>query len=226
MMWPHLFQLQHALRAKRSFRFFFFSWQEEPAPRLPLAQSTQDAGRDTCTNWNIFPLMLLARSVDTPFTSTWSHMLALRCASHPASCVDWAFLLRPKQRREGAFLFWLRSSWRCQWVRHTWEKHLTSSVLRPFTLKLTKSTWGFMRYKLGPVHTGRGTPCNTVHANYGTHCSEWECSHRLRATSKGLHANLPANLLRRPVWMGPLNIATTGRKMISKSSTHFLAALL
>ena len=25
---------------------------------------------------------------------------------------------------------------------------------------------------------------------YGTHCSKWECSHRLEATSKGLHANL------------------------------------
>ena len=27
-------------------------------------------------------------------------------------------------------------------------------------------------------------------ANYGTHCSKWECSHRLQTTSKGLHANL------------------------------------
>ncbi len=42
-----------------------------------------------------------------------------------------------------------------------------------------------------------------AHANYGTHCSEWECSHRLHATSKGLHANLRANLLTRPVWTGP-----------------------
>ncbi len=42
-----------------------------------------------------------------------------------------------------------------------------------------------------------------AHANYGTHCSQWECSHRLQATSKGLHANLCANLFRRPVWTGP-----------------------
>ncbi len=36
-------------------------------------------------------------------------------------------------------------------------------------------------------------------ANYGTHCGQWECSHSLQATSKGLHKNLPANLLVHPV---------------------------
>ena len=40
-------------------------------------------------------------------------------------------------------------------------------------------------------------------ANYRTHCSKWECSHRLQATSKGLHANLHTNLLTCPVWMEP-----------------------
>ena len=48
----------------------------------------------------------------------------------------------------------------------------------------------------------RSTLQNT-HLNYGTHCSKWECSHRLQATSKGLHANLCANLLMHPVWTGP-----------------------
>ncbi len=43
---------------------------------IPKAQTTQDAGRD---NWNVFPLMLLACSVDTPFTSTGR--LALRVAT-------------------------------------------------------------------------------------------------------------------------------------------------
>ncbi len=40
-----------------------------------------------------------------------------------------------------------------------------------------------------------------MHANYGTHCGQWECSHSLQATSKGLHANV----LTRPVWTGPLD---------------------
>ena len=29
-----------------------------------------------------------------------------------------------------------------------------------------------------------------AYANYGTHCSKWECWHSLQATSKGLHTNL------------------------------------
>ena len=40
------------------------------------------------------------------------------------------------------------------------------------------------------------------HANYGTHRGQWDRSHSLQATSKGLHPNLHANLLTRPVWMG------------------------
>ena len=43
-------------------------------------------------------------------------------------------------------------------------------------------------------HRTRSTLQHT-HANYGTHCSIWECSHRLQSTSKGLPANLHANLL-------------------------------
>ncbi len=38
-----------------------------------------------------------------------------------------------------------------------------------------------------------------AHATYGTHCGQWEHSHSLQATSKGLHANV----LTRPVWTGP-----------------------
>ncbi len=34
---------------------------------------------------------------------------------------------------------------------------------------------------LGPVHTGT---LHHAHANYGTHCGQWECSHSLQATSK------------------------------------------
>ncbi len=45
---------------------------------LVEVQSTQDAGRDACTNSNVFPLMLLACSVDTPIHINWSHLLALR----------------------------------------------------------------------------------------------------------------------------------------------------
>ena len=42
-----------------------------------------------------------------------------------------------------------------------------------------------------------------VHANYGTHCGQWECLHSLQATSKGLHTNLRANVLTHPVWTDP-----------------------
>ena len=40
--------------------------------------------------FELFPLMLLACSVDTPIHINRSHLLASRCASRPASCVDWA----------------------------------------------------------------------------------------------------------------------------------------
>ncbi len=47
----------------------------------------------------------------------------------------------------------------------------------------------------GPVHTGPATgACKLL-----TILWLWECSHSLQATSKGLHANV----LTRPVWMGP-----------------------
>ncbi len=42
------------------------------------AQSTQDAGRNAHANWNVFPLMLLACSVDTPIYINRSHLLASR----------------------------------------------------------------------------------------------------------------------------------------------------
>ncbi len=41
------------------------------------AQSTQDAGRDARTNWNIFPLMLLACSVNTPIHAHRFHLLCV-----------------------------------------------------------------------------------------------------------------------------------------------------
>ncbi len=59
-------------------------------PFVLWAQSTQDAGRDACANSNLFPLMLLAYSVDTLIHINRSHLLASHCASRPASCVDWA----------------------------------------------------------------------------------------------------------------------------------------
>ena len=78
------FSRVHQLRSKL-FTFGLF--------RLTLrvwAQSTQDAGRDAHANLNIFPLMLLACSVDTPIHINRSRLLALHCASPPTSCVDWA----------------------------------------------------------------------------------------------------------------------------------------
>ncbi len=56
---------------------------------------------------------------------------------------------------------------------------------------------------VGPHSHRMRSTLQHAHTNYGTHCSQWECSHRLQATSKGLHANLHANVLTRPVWMGP-----------------------
>ncbi len=67
--------------------------------RNAKAQSTQDAGRDVRANWNVFPLMLLACSVDTPIDINRSHLLVSRCASRPASCVDWALRSEATQRR-------------------------------------------------------------------------------------------------------------------------------
>ncbi len=50
----------------------------------PNPHRKRDATR--AANSNVFPLMLLACSVDTPIHINRSYLLAL----HPASCVDWA----------------------------------------------------------------------------------------------------------------------------------------
>ena len=78
--------------------FFALRRASPPVCMGPQAPSTQDAGRDRRTNWNIFPLMLLACSVDTPIHINRSHLLASRCASHPESCVDWASEIRETSR--------------------------------------------------------------------------------------------------------------------------------
>ncbi len=62
-----------------------------------MAQSTQDTQCDTCANSNIFPLMLLACSVDTPIHINRSHLLVLHCTSLPASCVVWAYIYRVRR---------------------------------------------------------------------------------------------------------------------------------
>ncbi len=46
-------------------------------------------------------------------------------------------------------------------------------------------------------------------ANKGTPCCQWQCSHILQATSWGLHANLPDNVLMRPVWTRPKNLQSS-----------------
>ncbi len=82
---------------------------------------------------------------------------------------------------------------------------------------------------LGPVHTGRRAPCGRHHANNGIHCCKWECSHRLHATSKGLHANCVQICLRvlceRGLSSGTLNgIVWNNMPKMSQSSelTFFL----
>ncbi len=58
------------------------------------AEFTQDARRDAHANWNLFPLMLLSSSVNTPIDNSGPHLLPLRCASLCASlcasCVNGA----------------------------------------------------------------------------------------------------------------------------------------
>ncbi len=44
--------------------------------------------RDAHANWNIFPLILLGCSVNTPIDDNRSHLLVLHCTSRPASCVN------------------------------------------------------------------------------------------------------------------------------------------
>ena len=76
----------------RNNRFFklclnFAGFGNEPCPLGPI----HTGGRTRCrTNSNIFPLILLACSVDTPIHINRSHLLALPCALRPESCVDWA----------------------------------------------------------------------------------------------------------------------------------------
>ncbi len=43
-----------------------------------LSKFTQDARRDAQANWNVFPLMLFASSVNTPIHINRSHLLVLR----------------------------------------------------------------------------------------------------------------------------------------------------
>ncbi len=52
---------------------------------------------------------------------------------------------------------------------------------------------------LGPIHTGRGTPCNTRKQIMAHTAVNGSVHTALQATSKDLQANLHANLLTRPV---------------------------
>ncbi len=81
VMYPtNLIHILHVfLRDKHSERFAL-------QYKLPVS----DAERDASANSNVFPLMLLACSVDTPIHINRSHLLASHCALRPASCVDWA----------------------------------------------------------------------------------------------------------------------------------------
>ncbi len=54
----------------------------------------------------------------------------------------------------------------------------------------------------GPVHTGRGAPYMWALCNMRTQIMEHTAVDGSVHTSKGLPANLHANLLTRPVWMG------------------------
>ncbi len=60
--------------------------------------------------------------------------------------------------------------------------------------------WAHLHETVMPSsHRTRSTSQQQVYADFGTHYHQWECSHKLQATSKGLHASV----LARPEWTGP-----------------------
>ncbi len=67
----------------------------------PKAQSTQDAGRNVCANWNVFSFDVACVQCGHPHSQQQVPFarVALRVA-HPASCVDWTwyFRCRPLKR--------------------------------------------------------------------------------------------------------------------------------
>ena len=68
-----------------------------------------------------------------------------------------------------------------------------------FVRVLVQTTPWFLR----PSSHRTQSTSQQAYANFGTHYHQWEYSHRLQATSKGLHSKLRANLLSHPVWTGP-----------------------
>ena len=77
-------------------------------------------------------------------------------------------------------------------LRHRQNKHGKTHGLRGYLIWYFERERGRERNSMSVrlrSHRMRST-LQHVHANYGTHCSEWECSHRLQAAS---------NLLTSPV---------------------------
>ena len=104
--------------------------------------------------------------------------------NQPCHFDRWLFEIPDSAAQSAHLLTW---TWPNKWKNQT-------------CVKPGKRFWQLL--KRNSSHRTRST-LQHVHANYGTHCSKWECPHGLQATSKGLYANLHANLLTRPVWMGP-----------------------
>ncbi len=78
--------------------------------------------------------------------------------------------------------------------------HLHGSWFVPYEMHGAKSLGISVNHSIFVGFSSHKTQSTSqhAHANYGTHCCQWECSHRLQATSKGLHANLLTRPLETP----------------------------
>ena len=158
-----------------------------------------------------------AESPAHPFMCTLMPILSLNCCccpgqwelntakSHALSALEGRYLHQhPPPPKNGKISAPVQRRAECSW--HLWGGCWRDEKNVPYN----DPHWHWIVPRLsvpGPglrprSHWTRNTS-QYAHANYGTHCGKWECSHSLQATSKGLHANFRAHLFTRSVWMGP-----------------------
>ncbi len=120
----------------------------------------------------------------------------LQCRNHPSHKAH--FCATPTRNR-ALFTQSTRSLRHARWgqARPTFTCALISCSGR------STQTMSDVTCTFGPSSHRTQSTSQQAHAQNGTNCCQWECSHSLQATSKGLHNNLPANVLARPVWTGP-----------------------
>ena len=109
-------------------------------------------------NSNANPLMLLVCSVDTPIHINRSHLLAWRCASHPASCVDWAMPFR----RRNTHCTQANGMCCCEWEYSHWTGHQ-----RNFqgNTKIYKGVWRPARWDMSTLAAVTLVTCSYLVGN-------------------------------------------------------------